>query len=124
MSLFDKQKEVMGIPKDGDKIIFSKPATFAFFTNVIDDQKLLEIGKEYTVRKTNLNSSSTYVWLEEIPTYDEERDLPFFNLWSFTWKGREVKDGEIDKKEISEFWAKIAGTNTLFPNNNTDDCKD
>jgi hypothetical protein len=51
----------------------------------VDDQKLLVQGQEYTVRKTQLNSSSTYVWLEEIEVYNAERDLPFFNLLCFDW---------------------------------------
>ena len=88
MSIFEKDKERMGLPKDGQKVIFNKPLKMHWFTNVVQDQKLLEIGKEYTVRKTNLNSSSTYVWLEEIETYDAERDLPFFNMWCFDWEGK------------------------------------
>jgi hypothetical protein len=35
-----------------------------------------------------LNSSSSFIWLEEIEPYDKERDMPFFNLWSFDWEGR------------------------------------
>jgi hypothetical protein len=86
--IYALQKEKMGFPKDGQKVIFKTPAKFAFHTKVVTDQNLLEIGKEYTVRKTQLNSSSSYVWLEEIPTYDEEHDQPFFNLWAFDWEGR------------------------------------
>lgn len=78
----------MGLPKNGQKVVFTEPLTMHWFTNVVADQKLLEIGKEYTVRKTNLNSSSTYVWLEEIEAYDVERDLPFFNMWCFDWEGK------------------------------------
>ena len=81
-------KEKMGFPKDGQKIRFITPAKFAFHNCVVDDQGLLEIGKEYTVRKSQLNSSSSYVWLEEIEAYDKDRDLPFFNLWSFEWDGQ------------------------------------
>jgi len=88
MSVFEKDKERMGLPKDGQKITFTQPCEQAWFTNVVKDQELLETGKEYTVRKTNLNSSSTYVWLEEIEPYDTERDLPFFNIWSFDWEGK------------------------------------
>lgn len=83
-----KQKEKMGFPKDGQKVTFTTPAKFAFHKNVVQDQELLEIGKEYTVRRTQLNSSSAYVWLEDIKAYNEEHDRPYFNLWSFDWQDR------------------------------------
>jgi len=86
--LYAKQKEKKGFPKDGQKVTFTTPTKFAFRNNVVADQDLLEVGKEYTVRRTQLNSSSSYVWLEEIPVYNEEHDLPFFNLWAFDWEGR------------------------------------
>ena len=88
MSVFENGKEKMGFPKDGQKITFKWPSTHAWFKNVVEDQKLLEKGREYTVRKTQLNSSSAYVWLEEIETYDAERDMPFFNIWAFDWEGK------------------------------------
>jgi hypothetical protein len=112
ISFFEKQKEEMGFPKDGQKIIFKEPAKFTFFKNVIDDQELLKVGQEYTVKKTNLNSSSSYVWLEEIPTYDQERDLPFFSLWSFTWEGdRRNSKGLIDQKSAPALWDKVVNKN-------------
>jgi hypothetical protein len=86
--IYQQQKEKMGLPKVGQKITFTRPTKFAFHINVVDDQKLLEIDKEYTVRKTQLNSSSAYVWLEEIPSYNEEHDKPYFNVWCFDWEGR------------------------------------
>lgn len=90
MSIHDTvdAKKKMGFPEDGQKVVFSEPLTIHWFTNVVKDQELLEIGKQYTVRKTQLNSSSSFVWLEELEAYDVERDLPFFNLWSFDWPGR------------------------------------
>jgi hypothetical protein len=90
MSIHDtiKGKNEMGFPKDGQKVTFKEPLKIHWFTNVVKDQELLEIGKEYTVRKTQLNSSSSFIWLEEIEPYDKERDMPFFNLWSFDWEGR------------------------------------
>ena len=90
MSIHDtiERKKEMGFPEDGQKIIFNEPIKIHWFKNVVEDQTLLEVGKEYTVRKTQLNSSSSFVWLEELETYDAERDLPFFNLWSFKWAGR------------------------------------
>lgn len=90
MSIHDtiESKNKMGFPKDGQKVIFKEPLTIHWFSNVVQDQKLLEIGKEYTVRKTQLNSSSSFIWLEEVEVYSTEQDLPFFNLWSFDWEGR------------------------------------
>ena len=90
MSIFNtrKDKKEMGFPEDGQKITFNEPLVVHWFKNVVKDQELLEIGKEYTVRKTQLNSSSSFVWLEELEAYDKERDMPFFNLWSFDWEGR------------------------------------
>lgn len=67
----------------GTKVKFKTPMLAHWFTNVVEDQKLLEVGKEYTIKKVEVASSATYVWLEEIPVYDEERDLPFFNYHSF-----------------------------------------
>jgi hypothetical protein len=90
MSIHDtvEGKKKMGFPEDGQKVIFKEPLTIHWFSNVVQDQKLLEIGKEYTVRKTQLNSSSSFIWLEEVEVYSIEQDLPFFNLWSFDWEGR------------------------------------
>jgi hypothetical protein len=52
----------------------------------MEDQKKLIIGNEYTVRKTQLNSSSSYVWLEEFPSEnDDDEGSPFFSLSSFEW---------------------------------------
>lgn len=73
------------VPKTGTKIRFTKPIKWHWFKNVTDDQKLLTLNGEYTVKKVEVASSSTYVWLEEMETYDEERNLPFFNLHSFEW---------------------------------------
>ena len=67
----------------GTKVKFTKPIKIHWFKTLVDDQKLLEVGKEYTIKKVEVASSATYVWLEEIPVYDEERDLPFFNYHSF-----------------------------------------
>jgi hypothetical protein len=85
MNMFEEDKERLEFPADGQRITFNHPCEFAWFDNVVDDQKLLVQGQEYTVRKTQLNSSSTYVWLEEIEVYDAEGDLPFFNLLCFDW---------------------------------------
>jgi len=80
-----KEKEKLGFPKDGQKVVFKNPCTVHWFNNLVKDQELLEVGREYTVRKTKLNSSSSFIWLEELEVYDKERDLPFFTLWAFDW---------------------------------------
>jgi len=67
----------------GTKVKFVKPIDHHWFINLVEDQKLLEVGNIYTVEKVEVASSSTYLWLQEIPIYDEERDLPFFNYHSF-----------------------------------------
>lgn len=78
-----KKLQILPLTARGTKVKFVKPITDHWFTNVVEDQKLLEIGKEYTVEKVEMNSSSTFVWLQEIPPYDEDRRLPFFNYHSF-----------------------------------------
>lgn len=95
-------KKKMGFPEDGQKVIFTEPLTIHWFTNIVQDQsRYLCVGQEYTVRKTQLNSSSSFIWLEELEPYDEERDLPFFNLWSFSWEGKpkswveELRDNKL-----------------------------
>jgi hypothetical protein len=105
MSIHDtvEGKKKMRFPEDGQKVIFKEPLTIHWFSNVVQDQKLLELGKEYTVRKTQLNSSSSFIWLEEVEAYSIEQDLPFFNLWSFDWEGKpkswleEQRDKYIEK---------------------------
>ena len=102
MSIHDtiSNKEKMGFPKDGQKIIFKEPLTTHWFKNIIDDQvRYLAINQEYTVRKTQLNSSSSFVWLEELRPYNDEQDLPFFSLWSFDWEGKPKSWIEEQKDE-------------------------
>lgn len=91
----DVIKMIHGFPKDGQKIKFTKPSEFGFFTTTIEDQKFLEVGKEYTVNKTQLNSSSSYVWLEEIECHDTESYVPFYNLGSFEWVPPEIDLGQL-----------------------------
>lgn len=88
-SIFDDRQFLHGLPLRGQKIKFVKPTKFAFHTNIIEDEKLLELGKEYTVRRVQLNSSSTYVCLEEF--WDEELDeyrfnQKSFNMHAFEWE--------------------------------------
>lgn len=87
--MFDKYTIFSGLPLPGQKIKFIKPAKFGWFKDVLDDEKnLLVPGQEYTVRKVNLNSSSTYVYLEEfwVEGLDEYRNnQKCFNMHSFSW---------------------------------------
>lgn len=54
-------------PNIGSKVTF-KGTTKFWFTNIIEDaNKLLEVGKEYTVSKIQLASSWCGVVLEEYP---------------------------------------------------------
>jgi hypothetical protein len=79
-SIFDNRKILHGFPKDGQKIKAITNKTNSWFLSVVEDTKKLEIGKEYTVLKTELNSSSSFVWLEEFG-----KDV-FFNIHSFEWE--------------------------------------
>jgi hypothetical protein len=89
-TLFDDRQFLHGLPVRGQKIKYVKPTKFAFHSNIIEDEKnLLELGKEYTVRRVNLNSSSTYVSLEEfwIEGLDEYRNnQKSFNMHAFSWE--------------------------------------
>lgn len=100
MNMFKDSKEEMGLPADGQKVTFKWPCEHSWFVNVVDDQKYLAKDQEYTVRKSELNSSSAYVWLEEIEPYDVERDMPFFNLWCFDWEGKIEEDLEFLLEEL------------------------
>jgi hypothetical protein len=105
MSIFDKYSILHGLPKVGQKIKFVEYPTFSFFKNVIEDSKKLVIGQIYTVRKTELNSSSTYVWLEEFPDVSNDgRELPFFMMGSFEWDLP-----EIDLKDLIGWNARDVG---------------
>jgi hypothetical protein len=88
-AIFDSRKVLHGLPVVGQKIQYTRK-TRSWFTNVEADQDKLVLGEWYTVRKTELNSSSTYVWLQEFPNIFEDdpkdgRDQPFFNMGSFTY---------------------------------------
>lgn len=89
-TLFNNRKILHGLPKEGQKIVFRKPAKFAFIQSTVDaENNLLEEGKTYTVRDVQLNSSTTYVWLEE---YGED---VFFNMHSFDWEAPEIQPEEL-----------------------------
>jgi hypothetical protein len=67
----------------GTKVKFVKPIKIHWFNNIVEDQKLLEVGNIYTVEKVEVASSGTYLWLQEFPPYNEDRRLPFFSYQSF-----------------------------------------
>jgi hypothetical protein len=97
-SIFNSRKILHGLPKEGQKIKFVKPTKFAFHTDVIENEKLLEFGKEYTVKQTELNSSSTYVHLEEF--WDDDMDMyrnnqKAFSMGAFEWTLPEINPDEL-----------------------------
>ena len=100
-SIFDDRQFLHGLPIKGQKVKYVNPTEFAFHTNVIENENLLELGKEYTVRSSDhigrlfvLNSSSTYVCLEEF--WDEDLDEYRHNQLSFNMHAFEWVKPEID----------------------------
>ena len=93
-SLFDTRQFLHGLPVPGQKITYIKPTKFAFHSNVIEDEKeLLVLGNQYTVKSVQLNSSSTYVVLEEfyVEGLDEYRNnQKSFNMGAFSWDTPEL----------------------------------
>jgi hypothetical protein len=51
--------------KRGDKIVFREAGTWHYFRERIENAKILEEGKEYTVTNISVASSSTGVTLKE-----------------------------------------------------------
>lgn len=89
-TLFDNRQFLHGLPVPGQKITYVKPTKFAFHSDIIENEKeLLELGKQYTVKSVSLNSSSTYVVLEEfyVEGLDEYRNnQKDFNLGAFSYE--------------------------------------
>jgi hypothetical protein len=82
-------------PKTGSKITFKGVHLF-WFVNIIEDaDKLLEVGKEYTVSKIELASSWCAVILEEF--LDKKFALSFFNY------PKELTTEEVIKLEKDEW---------------------
>ncbi len=111
-SIFNSRKILHGLPKEGQKIKFVKPTKFAFHTDVIENEKLLEIGKEYTVKQTELNSSSTYVYLEEF--WDDDLDMyrnnqKAFSMHAFEWKLPEINPDELIGLSVNDM-GMLSGT--------------
>jgi len=84
MQEFNKYKFINGLPIEGQKVVFTTPCEHHWFRNVIEDQSLLSVGETYTVKRIEVASSATYLWLEEFPV-DESWGRPFFNMHSFSW---------------------------------------
>lgn len=89
-TIFDRYKILHGLPIPGQTITYVKPTKASWFKSVVEDEKNLELGEQYTVEKTELNSSSTYVWLKEFYSDKEpcgfcDDRIPFFNLHAFEW---------------------------------------
>jgi hypothetical protein len=69
---------VKSFPNIGSKITYKGTPQYFWFRNIIEDaNNLLEIGKEYTISKTRLNSSWVSVVLEEFPNH--KFSLSFFD---------------------------------------------
>jgi hypothetical protein len=64
-------------PKVGSKVIFKGVHHFWFVNIIKDANELLEIGKEYTIKKLELASSWCGVILEEFP--EHKFSLSFFD---------------------------------------------
>lgn len=84
------------LPKLDQKVRFKKQPKFHFFTNVLEDSKMLNVGQEYTVRWIEVASSHTQVWLNEflpenINGYDSHR-RPYFSLNDFEWEDEEKQN--------------------------------
>jgi hypothetical protein len=54
--------------RQGDRVVFANP-TYGYEYQQEEAAKLLKVGETYTVRYTVVGSSSTDVYLEEIPTH-------------------------------------------------------
>lgn len=96
-TIFDKYKLLHGFPMDGQKVRYVKPTKHAWFKSVIERENDLTLGEEYTVKKTELNSSSSYIWLEECPDteWDAARNGRFFNLGAFEWDFPEIHPKDL-----------------------------
>lgn len=70
-NLFNELKEgtdhLSKLPKSGDKIVFKGVKPFWYWSMIKAAKALLEIDKEYTVKKCEPLSSWTAVELEEFP---------------------------------------------------------
>jgi hypothetical protein len=87
-------------PKTGGKVTFKGVHLF-WFVNIIEDaDKLLEVGKEYTVSRIELASSWCAVILEEFP--EHRFALSFFN-YPKELTTEEVKMSQLDASETVKY---------------------
>jgi hypothetical protein len=63
-------------PVVGDKVTFKRTHMFWFKDMIENAEKLLEVGKEYTISKIRVNSSWVSVVLDEFP--ENKFPLSFF----------------------------------------------
>jgi len=83
-------------PKAGSKATFRGTTEWFFFQNILKDANdLLEIGKEYTITKIELESSWCAVILQEFP------DKKFSLAW-FTYN-KDLTTEEVIKLEKDEW---------------------
>lgn len=83
-------------PKIGSKVVFKKTHTFWFKNMIEDADKLLEVGKEYTISNLRLASSWCSIVLEEFP--ENKFPLSFFSY------EKELTTDEVKKTEKREAW--------------------
>ena len=88
-------------PKTGSKVIFNGAGKFHFFPKLIEDaNNLLEVGKEYTIKKIKLASSWCGVVLEEFP--DHKFSLNWF-AHDKDLTTEEVRMNELDASETVKY---------------------
>lgn len=85
-------------PKIGSKLTYKGTHMFWFVNIVKDANKLLEVGKQYTVLRLELASSWCGVILEEFP--DKKFSLSFFDYEKDLSTKEEMK---IEKNEIKRY---------------------
>lgn len=86
------------LPKVGQKIMYSSPTEWSFHTNIKENEKLLEIGQKYTIRKYHIGGSTTYIELEEFhdPELDEyKKNQKMFSIFAFTWDTPELNPNDL-----------------------------
>jgi hypothetical protein len=96
--MFKTEEILHGLPREGQKITYNNVTKFALHRDAINNEKLLTIGESYTVKRVNLNSSSTYVCLEEfwIEGLDEYRNnQKIFNMHAFSWEKPKIEPSDL-----------------------------
>lgn len=86
------------LPKVGQKIRFEAYTKFSFHREIKENEKLLKIGEQYTIRKYHIGGSTTYVELEEFhdPNLDEYRsNQKMFSIFAFCWDAPELDPNDL-----------------------------